>query len=59
MEVLHSQTTRSIALFAFGPLSRRFVEALREEAGSSNFYDFPFMVELVFTTSGGLLLASL
>jgi biotin transporter BioY len=34
--------TGSIALFAFGPLSRRFVEALRKEVGSANFYDFLF-----------------
>jgi hypothetical protein len=59
MEVLHSQMTRSIALFAFGPLSRRFVEALRRKLAHPTSMTFLLMVELLFATSGGLLLASL
>jgi hypothetical protein len=46
--ILLTKEHRFICLWT---LDQRFAEALQKEAGSSDFYDFPFfMVERVFTT---------
>jgi len=49
--------TKEHCFICLWTLDQRFAEALQKEAGSSDFYDFPFLWWNVCSPPGGLLLA--